>query len=101
MAVEVTHDQEGRRFAVELDDGEEAYLAYRELDDGRLDFVSTFVPESARGRGLAERIVVRALEHARESGRRIVPTCPYVRHVVRERRPEYRDLVEEEGGGDG
>lgn len=93
MAVDVTHDAERSRFVVHLGDGEEAYLAYREGDDGHLDYTHTFVPESHRGRGIAEEVVVEALEHAREAGRKIVPSCPYVRHIVEEAHPRFGSLV--------
>ncbi len=93
MAADVTHQEDRGRFVVELGDGEEAYLDYRERDDGTLDYAHTFVPESHRGEGLAERIVVEALEHARDRGLLIVPSCPYVRHVVEEEHPEFLELV--------
>lgn len=93
MGVDVTHAEDRARFVVELDGDEEAYLSYEETEEGRLDLLHTFVPEEHRGRGIAEAIVLEALEHAREAGRSIVPTCPYVRHVVEDVHPEYASLV--------
>lgn len=93
MEIEVEHDTDRERFVVALGDGSEAYLEYRTREDGSLDYSGTFVPEAHRGRGIAEQLVVHALEHAREAGRRIVPSCPYVRHVVEEEHPEYGSLV--------
>jgi predicted GNAT family acetyltransferase len=93
MAADVTHQEDRGRFVVELDDGEEAYLDYQERDDGTLDYAHTFVPESHRGEGLAGRIVLEALAYARDRGLQIVPSCPYVRHMVEEKHPEYLGLV--------
>lgn len=98
MDLDVSHDRSRSRFVVELGDGEEAYLAYREREDGRLDYAHTYVPEAHRGKGVAEELVVTALEHAREDGRRIIPSCPYVRHVIEERHPDYGVLVAAENG---
>lgn len=93
MSAEVTHREDEGRFVVELSGEEDAYLSYSPGDEGTLEYESTYVPESHRGEGIAEDLVVEALEYARDGGYRVVPTCPYVRHVMQERRPEYRDLM--------
>lgn len=93
MAIEVTHDEERSRFVVDLGDGDEAYLDYEERENGVLDYASTFVPESHRGKGIAEELVVTALEWAREAGREIVPSCPYVSHVVEDVHPRFESLL--------
>lgn len=100
MAVEVKHREDDGRFVVELNGGEDAYLSYHARDDGTLEYESTYVPESHRGEGIAEELVVEALNYARDRGSEVVPTCPYVRHVMQERRPEYRDLMADDGAED-
>lgn len=93
MAIDVTHDEDRSRFVVDLGDGGEAYLDYEEREDGVLDYASTFVPEEHRGRGIAEQLVVTALDWARETGRQIVPSCPYVNHVVQDVHPRFQSLL--------
>ena len=93
MTVDVRHDEGRSRFVVDLGDGDEAYLDYEEREDGVLDYTSTFVPEEHRGRGIAEQLVVTALNWARETGREVVPTCPYVNHVVQDVHPRFRSLL--------
>jgi predicted GNAT family acetyltransferase len=87
----IRHDVDGRRFSAEVD-GETAYIAYREAEGGVLDLNHTFVPRTSRGGGIASQLTARALEHAREHGLRIVPSCPFVAAYIA-RHPEYRDLV--------
>ena len=77
MSIDVRHDTDGRRFVADVD-GYEAYLAYGMLDDGRVDFRSTFSPPELRGRGVAGKIVAKALEWARGEGLTVVPSCSYV-----------------------
>lgn len=89
--MEIRHDPERRRFFTSLEDGE-AYLAYREAGDDRLDFTSTFVPPPHRNGGIGEALVVEGFEHARSEGKRVIPTCPFVQTVV-ERHPEFEDLL--------
>ncbi len=91
MDIDVEHHPEERRFVAVLE-GRESYLSYAPLGDGVVDFQHTWVDESLRGRGVGERIVRTALDHAREQGLTVVPSCWYVAMVVK-RHPEYRDLL--------
>jgi uncharacterized protein len=90
MEVTIAHDEERRRFAADLEQGE-AVVDYRLLDDGTLDLRRTFVTESLRSEGLAGKVVRAALDWARENDRKIIATCPYVSRFL-ERHPEYADL---------
>jgi hypothetical protein len=67
-------------------------LDYAIVDEGTVDFRSTVIPPSARGSGAGGRLVVHALDWARAQGMRVIPSCPFVSHVV-ERHPEHRDLL--------
>lgn len=87
----VAHDPGAGRFELELEEGR-AYLRYR-LEDGVMDLVSTWVPPAHRHRGIGETVVLAALEHARSNGYRVIPTCPFVPHVLAAN-PEYAELVE-------
>ena len=90
MTIAIRHEPEARRFVADLG-GKTAYITYRELDRDRLDLDHTYVPRELRGGGIASQLTVRALEYARERGRRVVPSCPFVAAYI-ERHPEYREL---------
>lgn len=90
--MDIRHEPERNRFVVSLDGGE-AYLSYREKGDDRLDFTRTFVPHEHRKQGIGEALVAEGLEHARNEGKRVIPTCPFVQAVVDERRSEYREVL--------
>lgn len=91
MDLDVEHRSDERRF-VAVVDGCENYLSYAPLGDDTVDFRHTWVDPSLRGRGVGERIVRTALDHARDQGLRVVPSCWYVGAVVR-RHPEYRPVL--------
>lgn len=93
MALKVRKDESESKFVADLEHGE-AYVAYVELDGDRLDFRSTWVPPEDRNRGLGERLVLHALDRAREAGARVIPTCPFVTWVV-EQNPEYEEILVE------
>jgi hypothetical protein len=69
-----------------------------ERDDGSFDLRRTFVPEAQRGRGIGGRLTRRALEHARDTGRRVVPTCSFVASFI-DRHPEFEELRAGAGRG--
>lgn len=93
MAIEIQHDEDRGRFYAEVEGGE-ARLDYERKGDGVVDFRSTYVPDQARGEGVAARIVTRGFEWARANGLRVVPTCSYVQAFV-ERHPEYDESIAE------
>jgi predicted GNAT family acetyltransferase len=87
----VQHDPNAHCFQLPSEEGE-ALLSYRVLDADTLEFSSTYVEPARRGRGLAAELVRAALDHARREGKRVIPSCSYVRAYLR-RHPEYADLA--------
>ncbi|MEV5387874.1 GNAT family N-acetyltransferase [Streptomyces sp. NPDC052721] len=76
-----------------LVDGKRAGLtAYRDRDAQRV-FYHTEIDDAFAGQGLASRLVQEALTDVRESGKRIVPVCPYVAKFLK-RHEEFADLVD-------
>jgi predicted GNAT family acetyltransferase len=93
MTPEVRHEAARQRFVAAISGGREAVLQYRVAPSGVLDYYHTFVPAAARGQGVASRLAAFALDHAREHGYRVRPSCPFVARFVAAH-PEYADLVE-------
>ena len=67
------------------------YLPYLVNRVGTIIADHTGVPPQYRGQGIAEQLVKAAMEHARDTGGRIVPVCSYVVAQFR-RHPEWADL---------
>lgn len=88
----VSHNEAASRFECEVD-GKLSVAEY-EMHDGAMVFTHTEVPRELGGRGIAQRIVKHALDHARSHHRRVVAQCAYVAAYI-ERNPEYRDLLAE------
>jgi uncharacterized protein len=72
-------------------DGHLSVADYQKRDDTMV-FTHTFVPPELRGRGIAEKLVRAALEHAREEKLRVVPACSYVAVFI-ERHKEFQPLL--------
>lgn len=63
-------------FYVKFPDGSKAYLRYR-VEGDRMELIETYTPPQHRGKGVARRLVEKAVEVAKERGLKIVPICSY------------------------
>lgn len=88
----IEHDKAESRFVVHLGD-EDAELTYSLVGASLIDLQHTYVPDSARGQGIAEALAKAALAFARENNLRVVPTCPFVRRWLASH-PEEAKLVD-------
>ncbi|MCE4611333.1 MAG: N-acetyltransferase [Desulfurococcales archaeon] len=80
-------------FYVKFPDGSKAFLRYK-IDDGRMELIETYTPPQHRGKGVARKMVEKALEVARERGLKIVPICSYaVYYFIKH--PEAREMLAE------
>ncbi len=87
----IQHDEGAHRFFIPLG-AEDAVLDYH-LEEGAINFYHTFVPPSARGKGLAEKIVKAGFKYARQKKLKVIPSCPYISGAFLARYPEYKALV--------
>lgn len=90
-----------QQYVVEVDGRRVGVLDY-DTSDGTFVALHVEVDRASGGRGLGSLLVSRVLDEVRDSGRRLIPRCPFVSHFLREH-PEYADLVDdprsdEEGG---
>lgn len=90
----VEHDKKYQQFSIALGE-EEAELAYATPAEKVLDFTHTYVPEDARGNGVANELIKEGFKYAEENGYRIIATCPAVKTYL-QRHPEYNRLLKEE-----
>jgi len=89
--VEREEDEDGGRYVVRLAPGYEGEMTFRRIDRSTIAIDHTGVPPEFRGRGIAERLVNRAIADARAENGKIVPLCSYVVAQFR-RHPEWADL---------
>ena len=87
----IVHDPKKGEFVVELG-SYRAVLLYAKKGK-LLDFYHIYVPDPFRSRGLAAKILIAAFEHAREAGRQVVPSCPFIKNDFLPRFSKYQELV--------
>lgn len=78
---QIEHQVEESLFFVHLEDGQRAFVKYRrsglESAEPQVDFYSTFVPDSHRGKGLAGKLVDHVFAWADQEKLHINSSCWY------------------------
>ncbi|MCU1397459.1 MAG: hypothetical protein JWN62_568 [Acidimicrobiales bacterium] len=88
---QIDHDRARSRYELTVDGVVGAYAEYEIIGDTQV-FTHTVTLPAMRGRGLAGKLVRRALDDARADARRVVPQCWYVAQFI-DQHPEYADLL--------
>ncbi|MGY1591836.1 GNAT family N-acetyltransferase [Geodermatophilus sp. SYSU D00708] len=82
---------EAGRFEVLVDGAVAGFAEYRRTASS-VAFTHTVVDPAFEGRGLGSVLARGALDATRDSGRSVLPFCPFIRGYIR-RHPAYLDLV--------
>lgn len=82
------------RYVLRGPDGAEAEMTFTRVGEHQLIIDHTGVPDAFRGQGVGLRLVARAVEDARASGRKIIPLCPFAAAQFR-RHPEWADVLKQ------
>ncbi|CAL9279947.1 GNAT family N-acetyltransferase [Streptomyces sp. SudanB182_2057] len=89
----VRHVPERFRYEIEVDGRTAGFTAYRDRGERQRVFYHTKIYEAFSGRGLASRLVREALVDVRETGRLVVPVCPYVKAFL-DKQEGFADITE-------
>jgi predicted GNAT family acetyltransferase len=91
--MEIRHSFDGGygEFFIEENGERIAEMTYTKSGDGEITIDHTQVSPARKGRGIARKLVVAGVAHARVQKLKIVPVCSYVRAEF-ERNPEYADV---------
>ncbi len=93
-AITLVHEPDKSRYEVRDDDEVIGFTQYRLPDQVHVDFVHTEVDDAYEGQGLASRLVRFALTDVRESGKRIIPHCPYVAAWIKKHPDLFDDITD-------
>lgn len=90
---EVQHDRPNHRFTVTADSGagssDSAVLCYRFTGEKEVELMSTYVPETFRGQGLAADLSRAALDFVAQENLKAHISCWYIKKYIEEH-PEER-----------
>jgi predicted GNAT family acetyltransferase len=85
-------ESESKGRYVHRSDGAEAEMTFSKAGEKLIIIDHTEVPDAFRGQGVGVRLVERAVENARKSGKSILPLCPFAAAQFR-RHPEWADVL--------
>ncbi|TDC66286.1 GNAT family N-acetyltransferase [Streptomyces hainanensis] len=88
----VEHAPDRHRYEISLAGELAGFAAYRDRGEQRV-FYHTEIDDAFAGHGLASILVTAALNDVRETGKRIVPVCPYVAKYLK-KHDEFADLTD-------
>ena len=90
MTFEIINNKKAHRFEINLD-GSFAIVPYNIKDD-MIGLFHTEVPEAYRGKGLATKLALYALNYAKDHELKVLPYCPFIAKYIKEH-PEWKQHV--------
>ena len=81
------------RYVLRSADGAIAEMTFSKVGEKRIIIDHTDVPDVFRGQSVGARLVTRAVEDARASGKKIIPLCPFANAQFR-RHAEWADVLD-------
>ncbi|WP_188455142.1 GNAT family N-acetyltransferase [Virgibacillus oceani] len=69
-----------------------AEITFVPSDNDKIIIEHTFVSEDLRGEGVAGKLVEKAVNYARDEGKKIIPECSYAKKKM-ENTPAYHDVL--------
>jgi predicted GNAT family acetyltransferase len=84
-----------KKFRFEVISG--ALISKLEYRIGRysIDLVHSEVAEELAGQGIGSSLVITALQHARDNGFKVIPSCPFVAAYLERHTSEWEDIAGE------
>lgn len=82
-AIRLEGTLERGRFVYDFPDGSQAEMRFQEREPGAVVIYHTETPLQHRGKGVAARIVAHGVKALAAGGKRMIPTCPFVRAEFR------------------
>ena len=79
-------------FYIEVEDKQEAIMTFVFAGEDKIIIDHTEVNPGNEGKGFGKKMVLKAVEFAREKGIKIVPLCPFAKSVF-DKTPEFTDVL--------
>ncbi|HJS13803.1 MULTISPECIES: GNAT family N-acetyltransferase [Rheinheimera] len=82
-SVEIKHSPQEQRFVIQWLNEQAELLYSLDPNSGKINFYRTYVPESARGQGLARQLVDAGIHWAKAQGYEMQASCSYVQPFLK------------------
>lgn len=81
---ELKHLPEDQKFEILVNNQKVGELTYSAQENGNLEIIHTGVDASQKGKGLGKELVQAAVEYARKSDIKLIPSCSFAKAVIAE-----------------
>jgi len=92
MEEKVIHDKDKSQFNISINN-KEVYVDYK-IEQNKMNLYHTYTNPELRGKGLAAKVVIAALEYAKKNNLKVEPGCTYVQTFI-SRHKEYEELLKD------
>jgi len=94
MDIQIQHEESGQKgaFFIDLNGKRVGEMTYVKAGDTRIIIDHTEVGDELRGQGAGKKLVLAAVDMAREKGIKILPLCPFAKAVF-EKTTEIQDVL--------
>lgn len=82
-------------FIINAEGRQVALMTYAIKEDHLLVILHTEVDDSLRGQNIGSKLVIAAVNHARENGMRLRPLCTFAHTFLEKRKDLYADVLEQ------
>ena len=93
MNINNNYDSRRGAFTAEIDGSEAGEMTYVFTNDKVFIINHTNVEPAYEGEGVGTKMVLAAVDFARDSGYKLMATCPFARSVLVKRADDVRDVV--------
>lgn len=90
--INLNKNEDKNRFEIEVN-GHFAFIDFKE-SSSRISLIHTEAEPELAGTGAAQAVVEKTLEYIKESGKKLLPFCPYVFGYIK-RHKEWKEIVDE------
>lgn len=94
--IPLVKNEEDKRFQIEFN-GHLAFIDYKETSH-QIALIHTEAASELAGTGAAAALVEKTLHHIEESGKKLLPFCPYVFAFIK-KHPDWKRIVDEKFNG--
>jgi len=90
--IELEYNDQKGTFYLKVDDKIEAKMTFVFAGTTQIIIDHTEVNPGNNGKGFGKKMILKAVEFARENGITILPLCPFAKSVF-DKTPEYKDVL--------
>lgn len=90
--VQLRNDDKNGAFYIDVDGKQEAMITFVFAGNDKIIIDHTEVNPGNEGKGFGKKMVIKAVEFAREKNLKIIPLCPFVKSVF-DKTPEFSDVL--------